>query len=364
MILGLVAAIWVTGCISKVPPGKLQAEVALFNQRDSRTGLTATPGLSLAVTLSRDEKRPSRWKLDAESYDLVRNPGRAWELPKPVQFHGFPQEAGVYYQNAAFLSELELAFEAQLVRLSYLGPVRSRPERLYSWSGSIPEDVGWSGQNAVQAILAARDRRLNWQPRARRHPLEQVVAEWLQRMGLIHSFSVVAIAPEREEFEVRVRIAPGAEEVKLSDVGFGVSQVLPVIVQCFYAPPHSTVLIEQPEIHLHPNAQSLLGDALIAAIQAREEGSPRSVQLVLESHSEHLLRRLQRRVAEGAIGEQDVALYFCSADGGGRGARIDRLQVDTSGDILNWPPDFFGDELEDVAVQAEVALQRRLDFGE
>jgi len=323
--------------------------------------LDSDNGTELAVTLARDERRTDRWRLDTENYELVRNPGRAWELPRPVQFYGFPNEAVLYYQNTAFFSELELALEGQLDRISYLGPLRSAPERLYTWSGAVPEDVGWQGQNAVQAILAARDRDLNWRPRSRRVPFEEVVARWLKEMGLIHSFAVAAIAPEREEFEVRVRATAGAEEVKLTDIGFGVSQVLPVVVQAFYAPPNSTVLMEQPEIHLHPSVQAALADLFIAAILAREEGEPRRVQLLIESHSEHLLRRLQRRIAEERISESDVALYFCYPDPGG--ATIDQLEVDSYGNILNWPPDFFGDELEDVAVQAEVGMQRKLQVS-
>jgi predicted ATPase len=317
-------------------------------------------GTELAVTLARDEKRQNRWRLDAENYDLIRNPGRAWELPKPVHFHGFPSEAAVYFQNTGFLAELELALEDQLNRVSYLGPLRSPPERLYTWSGAVPEDVGWRGQNTIQSILAARDRRMNWRSRSPRIPFEQVVARWLKTMGLIHTFSVAEIAPEREEFEVRVRVSPSADEVKLTDVGFGVSQVLPVIVQVFYAPANSTVVIEQPEIHLHPRVQSSLADLLIAATFAREGGRPRHAQLLVESHSEHLLRRLQRRIAEETISQEDVALYFCYSTA--QGAAIERLKVDEFGDILNWPPDFFGDELEDVAIQAEVGMQRKLDL--
>ena len=85
------------------------------------------------------------------------------------------------------------------------------------------------------------------------------------------------------------------------------------------------------------------------------------MQLLVESHSEHLLRRLQRRIAEGAVSEKDVAHYFCYA--GPNGSVIDKLEIDSYGDILNWPPDFFGDELEDVAVQAEVGMQRRLKLS-
>jgi predicted ATPase len=314
--------------------------------------------LQLSATLARDEKRTDRWRLETERYEMVRSPGRRWELPKPVQFYGFPTEAQLYFQNTAFLSDLELTLEERLSSISYLGPLRSIPERLYSWSGNDPLDVGWQGQNAVQAVLAGRERRLNWKWRSPTKPFEQVIAAWLVRLGLLHSFSVEPIAPDRDEYEVKVKTAPRSEEVKLTDVGFGVSQVLPVVVQCFYAAANSTVLIEQPEIHLHPSVQAALADLFIAAVRAREDSTDRGLQLIVESHSEHLLRRLQRRIAEGEISERDVALYFCYS--GPNGSDMDRLEVNTYGDILNWPPDFFGDEVEDVAVQAEVGMQRKL----
>jgi predicted ATPase len=80
----------------------------------------------------------------------------------------------------------------------------------------------------------------------------------------------------------------------------------------------------------------------------------------VESHSEHLLRRLQRRVAEGKIEHSDVALYVVQQTTLGS-SRLERLEVDRYGDILNWPRNFFGDELQDVAVQAELGLQKRLN---
>jgi hypothetical protein len=317
---------------------------------------------TLGVRMRRDPKRTNRWRLVTENYELVRAKGRAWELPKPVQFYGFPDEAAIYYQNTLFLSELELAFEERLGSLSYLGPLRVPAARLYSWPGNIPPEVGWRGENTVQALLAATERKLNWKRQTPLQPFQVVVASWLARMGLVDAFAVGEIAPDRNEYEVLVKTSPNAEEVKLTDVGFGVSQALPVIVQCFYAAPNSTILIEQPEIHLHPSVQSSLADLFVAAISAREDGAPRGVQLVVESHSEHLLRRLQRLIAEEVISQDDVAVYFCYS--GPNGSDIDRLEINEYGDIINWPPDFFGDELEDVAVQAEVGMQRRLHIRE
>ena len=343
--------------VARQPKG---ARVRTAQSEGFSYALADGPNEALAVEMARDERRKNRWRLDAERYELVRNPGRAWELPKPVQFYGFPDEASLYFQNTLFLADLELALEGRLNSISYLGPLRSPPERHYSWSGNVPEDVGWRGDQAIAALLAARERSLNFKIKSPRVRFESVVANWLARMGLVHSFSVEEIAPNADQFEVRVRVTRRSEEVRLTDVGFGISQVLPVIVQCFYAPARSTILIEQPEIHLHPAVQSSLADMFIAAIKAREDGEDRGAQLIVESHSEHLLRRLQRRIAEGGISEKDVALYFCYS--GPSGSAMDRLEVDTFGDVTNWPANFFGDELEDVAVQAEVGMQRRLNL--
>jgi predicted ATPase len=324
--------------------------------------LKQNAGEKLKIEFLRDAKRTDRWQIRSSPYDLVRTKGRPWELPKPVHFYGFPNEASVYFQNSAFLGDLELAFEGLLEGLSYLGPIRQPPARIYPWAGTIPEDVGWRGENAVNALLAGSDRRFNWTAKARTKSLEEIVAGWLKRLGLITSFEVSEIAPDRSEYEVRVRARQRSAEVKLTDVGFGVSQVLPVVTQVFYAPPKSTVLMEQPEIHLHPRAQSVLGDLLIEAVTAREGSAERGIQMIVESHSEHLLRRIQRRIAEEKIDPSQIALYFCYS--GPNGSAMDRLEVDSFGDILNWPPDFFGDELEDVATQADVGMQRRLRIRE
>ena len=91
-------------------------------------------------------------------------------------------------------------------------------------------------------------------------------------------------------------------------------------------------------------------------------GDKRKVQVILlESHSEHLLRRLQRRVAEEAIAQDDVGLYFCKEDDGA--SRLDTLEVDQFGNISNWPQDFFGDQFGEIAAMSEAALNRRQAAG-
>jgi len=246
-------------------------------------------------------------------FRFVRMPGRVWELPAPVKFYGFPDQVYATYQNAGFLSKLQLAFENLFGQVYYLGPLREFPQRHYVWKGSEPADMGRRGERVVDAILAARERGANISPgyKKKRLTLEQRVASWLKDLGLIHSFSVEPVAKDSSIYQVRVQVTPSSAKVLITDVGFGVSQILPVLVLCYYAPEGSIILLEQPEIHLHPSIQSGLADVFIDAAKNR------NVQIVVESHSEHLLRRLQRRVVEQIIEPEKTAFYFCEADNDG-----------------------------------------------
>jgi predicted ATPase len=163
------------------------------------------------------------------------------------------------------------------------------------------------------------------------------------------------------EYRVRVKVSETSSEVSIPDVGFGVSQVLPVVVESFYAQPNSTVIIEQPELHLHPAVQLNLADLFIAAVQSLEAGVDRNVQFIIESHSEHFLRRLQRRIAEQKIAKEEVAIYFC--DSGPRGSTITPLEIDPYGNISNWPPNFFGDQMTEIAETQKAGIRRRRQKG-
>ena len=181
-------------------------------------------------------------------------------------------------------------------------------------------------------------------------------------MGLIEDFTVNPISEQRQEYEVKVRTKGSRDSVDLPDVGFGISQVLPVLVQLFYAPPGSIIIMEQPEIHLHPSAQSALADVMIDAINARENGEDRNIQLIIETHSEHFLRRLQRRIAENVVSQDKVSAYFANITK--TPAQLEPLQIDLFGNISNWPENFFGDEMEDITQQAKAAMHKRMDQRE
>lgn len=312
----------------------------------------------LAVGMKRKEGKKVEYEVKAQGYDLKRNPGRVWHPPTTVRFYGFPDEVVAYHQNSDFVQSLNLAQEKLFRSLAYLGPLRTKVERLYSWTGTEPESVGYVGENTVAAILAARERKLSMRYKQRSQPFEQIIAQKLQDMGLIESFKVNQISKKRQDYEVKVKTKGSLGEVDLPDVGFGISQVLPVLVECFYAPVNSIILMEQPEIHLHPRAQALLADVMIDVINAREDGQHRNIQLVIETHSEHFLRRLQRRIAEEVVKKEEVAVYFANVSK--TPAQLEELRLDMFGHIENWPKDFFGDEMEDITEQSKAALKMRI----
>jgi predicted ATPase len=315
----------------------------------------------MKVWIERKAGEKVEYKLDASPYTLTRNQMRVWPLGAPTKFYGFPDEIPAYYQNADFVQDFSLQMEQLLRSICYLGPLRSKGQRLYYWTGGEPESVGYSGENTISALLAAKDRQINTGPRKRKKPFEQFIAEKLQQLELIDEFEVRQISAHRKEYEVKVKTPGSPCWVDLPDVGFGISQVLPVLVQCFYAPAGSILFIEQPEMHLHPKAQSNLADLFIDVLSSREDGTPRNIQLVIETHSEHFLHRLQRRIAENhpdrLVTPQQVAAYFAHTTS--TDSKLEPLQIDLLGNIINWPENFFGDSMGDLMAMSRAAAERQ-----
>ncbi|MDX2036501.1 MAG: DUF3696 domain-containing protein [Isosphaeraceae bacterium] len=292
------------------------------------------------------------YHFDTDDHGLTRRRGRPTILPHPDKCYGFPEEIDRDYQHAAILSDLKLALERQFLRIEYLGPLRDHPRRQYLWGGGEPGDLGRKGEFAVEALLASRESRPAKRRVKQSVSLEESVANWLKKLGLIHDFRVHEISQGSKLYQVLVRRNEGSPEVSIADVGFGVSQVLPVITLCCRATPGVTLLIEQPEIHLHPSAQAGLADLFIETIRKRR------AQIILESHSEHLLRRLRLRVAEEKVSSDEIQLAFCEIQGGA--SQLRSLELDEFGAIKNWPEHFFGNEFGEIADMVQAVAKRKV----
>ena len=216
-----------------------------------------------------------------------------------------------HYHNQEIFSSVQTRFENLFRDIRYLGPLREYPRRNYAWQGKHSPGVGQHGEDMVTALFSGR---------IQLRDTEEQIPMWLQRLDLIDSYRLNPVLNTERDYEFLVRKYKGGPEVRLTDVGFGVSQVLPVLILCYYVPEGSILILEQPEAHLHPKVQSELADLLIEVVKNRR------LQIILESHSEHLLIRLMRRIAEEQISADDTAFYFCEMNEGV--SEIERLNVD------------------------------------
>lgn len=124
--------------------------------------------------------------------------------------------------------------------------------------------------------------------------------------------------------------------VYLVDVGYGVSQVLPVLIQSILTAPETMLLLQQPEVHLHPRAQAALGTLFVDLVATNKN------QFVVETHSDYILDRVRQEVAKGKIAADDVGILYFERQG--YEAKVYPIDLDENGNILNAPPtyrDFF-----------------------
>lgn len=240
----------------------------------------------------------------------------------------------------------------ELGRIIYLGPVRRLAQRDYVWAGRMPEQIGDDGAKAIDALIASEVARQAAQRRKQPLPAEAHLftetIRWLRAMNLADGLTVRAL---RGSARHELLIEQNGQASNIKDVGVGVTQVIPVVVASLFAKPGHIVIVEEPESHLHPLAESTLAE-LFAWI-SKERG----VQFIIETHSEHLFRRLQTLMAKQEVAPKDAALYFVEREG--KGARLRTLDLDEFGRVKNWPEGFFGDALGETREQARLLFERQ-----
>jgi hypothetical protein len=246
-------------------------------------------------------------------------------------------------QDGPLLEDLSLSIRRELENIVYLGPLRRKPERDYVWNKSKPGEVGSDGHRAIDVLLASALMKGDDQNR-----IIEGVSKWLVRMKVADKLEVKQLG---RSTRYEVVIHRDGVEANLRDVGIGISQVLPVLTVAYFAPSGSTIMLEEPEIHLHPLAQSTLAELFV------EVSRERDVQFIVETHSEHLFRRMQTLIAKQQITLKDAAMYFVERDG--KAARMRPLELDDFGRVKNWPEGFFGDALGETREQARLMFTRQ-----
>jgi hypothetical protein len=220
--------------------------------------------------------------------------------------------------------------------LVYLGPLRRPPARFQIISGAMRTGVGREGEFAAEIL---RRRNTDVLPR---------VNAWLARLDIPYSIDASPLLDEDlsttigdvvvlvlTDLRSGLKVSPG-------DVGFGISQLLPIVVQTLVGA-ETIVCIEQPEIHVHPRLQADVADLFVESVRRR-----RGRQLIIETHSEHLMLRVQNHVRAGDLDPEDIAVLYVDNDEHGD-ASVIRLRLDENGKFLDdWPHGFFEERFDEV----------------
>lgn len=272
---------------------------------------------------------------------LPRFKGRNFAPERSIAFSA--DAIAALNQDGPIVEDLSLAIRRELEAISYLGPLRRKPERDYPWNKTKPGDVGIDGRSAIDALLASALLRSDEQSY-----IVNGVSSWLARMKVADSLEV---RQQGRSNRYELIVHRDGVACNLRDVGIGVSQVLPVLVVAHFAPPGSTIMLEEPEIHLHPLAQSVLAELFVTISQQRK------VQFIVETHSEHLFRRMQTLMAKQQVSPNKAAMYFVERDD--KTSKLRELELDDFGRVKNWPDGFFGDALGETREQARLMFERQ-----
>lgn len=182
--------------------------------------------------------------------------------------------------------------------------------------------------------------------------LIEAIKAWSTYLGLVEDIHIEDLAA----LGLTIKVKPhGVGSVlSLPSVGVGVSQLLPVLVVCLLAEPGSVILLEQPELHLHPALQQRLADFFIAMSRSGR-------QLIVETHSEYIISRLRRRIAEDADDElmKLVKVIFAERDRETGETQYRDLDLTPYGDIEEWPKGFFDQAAEDEREIIRGALKKQ-----
>lgn len=240
-------------------------------------------------------------------------------------------------------------------RYSYIGPLREEASRRYVYEDEITE-IGLKGENSAYLYITEHEEKLNNHYfynedhsgfKKKDMTVGNAVDEWLKVMG-IEGFGPL-VKDEMIHLNLKANRFDDTQ-VNIADVGFGISQIFPIVLEGLRMSRQQTLLLEQPEIHLHPKLQMQMADYFLSLALSQKN-------VIVETHSEHIVNRLVRRIVEDENDKiQDlIAIYFVQSSEDG--AKIQSIEIDPYQGVVNWPKDFF----DQTAIEQEKIIMAGLN---
>jgi predicted ATPase len=246
--------------------------------------------------------------------------------------------------------------------VKYLGPLRDEPKAIYPLEGYADStDIGFKGENTAAVLELHKNTEITYIPSSefsknnetkvtKKATLQVAVSDWLIYLGVATKFETSDKGKLGHELTVATDNTNKLQD--LTHVGVGVSQVLPILVLSLLAKTDSTLIFEQPELHLHPKVQTRLADFFISQNGLKK-------QCIVETHSEYLINRLRYLVA---ISEKDSLsrnsiLYFVEKEEGY--SKYNEIRINKYGVIKDWPKGFFDESEKLASKMLEAAMNKR-----
>lgn len=260
-----------------------------------------------------------------------------------VSNKGYDSNTGAEGYNAVpfsvfnFLRLIDDFLERVNSNVSYIGPLREEPSRRYIYENEVLE-IGAKGENAAYIYQTEQNKPLNnvcfrFIDNAYRinsdTTLHEEVDYWMNYMG------ISGFKPDYQSEIIRLKMDANScsgTSINIADVGFGVSQIFPILIEGLRMNSSGTLLLEQPEIHLHPGLQMKMADYFISLALSGKK-------IIIETHSDHIVNRLIRRIIENEAFEDMISINFVSNTSSG--AIVEEVKIDPLRGIVNWPDGFF-----------------------
>lgn len=287
-----------------------------------------------------DNATTYRWQFEGDRSDLSTNV-RQVQIDDVEYFSG-DASVPLHYLLPSDLSNpdnRDRRLAERILRLAYLTAERVGPREIYPLSDpQITPVVGAKGEHAISILYSGNDAQvldgltLDGIPPTR---LRQVTA----RMCVFFPGCDLSVekVPRANAVTLGLRTSKDMEHHRPVHTGFGLTQVLPIVVAALSAGQDDLLLLENPEVHLHPAGQAAIGRFLAEVAAA-------GVQVILETHSDHVLNGIRRAVKERVLPAESAMLHFLRPrqdDAPGRLPQVESPLLDANGNIDSWPQGFF-----------------------
>jgi hypothetical protein len=239
--------------------------------------------------------------------------------------------------STRFYKDIKTKFDG----IKYIGPIRDLPKRSYP-SGETPNDVGRMGGNAPKMIEA--------------YPmLKRKIQEELKRLDLADALEILEIETQKI-FEFKLTTGITKTAINFVDLGCGTSQILPLLIQSLfqnlYSQDKSMVVIEQPEVHLHPKVQADFASFLVESVKSK-------TKFLIETHSEHFIERIRTHILKNPSIAEDIVIYYVEQNNDKKHSEITKIEINSEGQYSTLPEGYLNNfRSKEIDIQMNLMLEK------